>query len=340
MNKNKVVLHMNLASGFGGGEVQTLNLIKNISDLQQFIYVKKGSVFESECHRQCELIETLSTYSVLKLACKHRSNLIIHAHDGRSVHFANLMKSLFSSKVVITRRMEKKVKKTYFSRLPYYRADQLVGVSHAVKESLAFLNKDVMVIHDSFSNQKEDSVINDDLKKFDEKFVISHIANLLPIKNHDMTIAIAKRCEEKYPNVIFLLVGDGKEREHLEKSAKNLSNIIFYGFTPFVGSILKHSDLILLPSHSEGLGSIILEGYQYNLPVIAANVGGVSDIVEDNHTGVLISAGDTEQYLMAIERFVSDSDFMKQCKSRITQVVNQYSPIEIADKYMRVYYLL
>nr|WP_086937816.1 glycosyltransferase family 4 protein [Thaumasiovibrio occultus] len=337
MTTQKVILHINMASGFGGGEVQTLNLISHISNYQQYCLAKSGKAFQMRCQQACSAVTQLNLKQAFVLAWKHKKQLIIHAHDGRAVHIASLLKRLFGCKVVITRRMDKAIKNSGFSRASYIDADRLVAVSHAVKGSLSFAGKPVVVIPDSYSDlpSSENEAIK--LAQFDGKFVVSHIANLLPIKNHELTLALARLVEPLRQDVVFLLVGDGKERSRLETAAQGLTNVVFWGFTPFVKDILDRTDLLLLPSHSEGLGSIILEGYQHGIPVIAAKVGGVPDVVQDGKTGALITDGGAQDYLAALMRFLDQDAMIENCKTEIAAIADSYSPAAIAERYMGLY---
>lgn len=334
MSKNPLLVHLNFASGFGGGEVQTINLMKNLLGIQQYCVAKNKSLFKKEVLSQCGNVKVISLYQLFLLAFLHRRKLIIHSHDGRSVHIAGLFKKFFGVKIVITRRMTKLVKKR-FSKLAYLEADYVIAVSNAVRSTLDFLHTPALVIPDSFSNLPQNDEVDNTLKLYKNKFIVSHVANLLPIKNHELTVSLAKKYEKE--EVVFLIVGDGPERKKLEKLASGLNNVIFLGFTPFVGSVLKHTNLLILPSHNEGLGSIILEAYQHNVPVIASNVGGVSDIVEDGKTGFLVESNTVEEFSCYIDYFINNPDFTVKCKDNIVSFANAYSPEAIAKKYKSLY---
>src|SRR5258708_2367135 len=78
------------------------------------------------------------------------------------------------------------------------------------------------------------------------------------------------------------------------------------------------SDVLVLPSildtrgDTEGLGVVLLEAMSYGVPVIGSNVGGITDIVRDGETGLLVPPGDAVQLVAALERLATDRDLAKR----------------------------
>ncbi|HIF9340944.1 TPA: glycosyltransferase family 4 protein [Photobacterium damselae] len=335
MKKNHILLHINLASGLGGGEVQTLNLMGSIKNYEQLCLSKKNKPFQLRCLETYPNVKQISIWKTLQYAIKKRGSLIIHCHDGRGVHLGGILKCLFGCKLVITRRMDKKIKKNKLSRRAYYKSDKVIALSLAVKKSLDFLKDEVVIIPDSYSKLPESNEENERLNQFGDKFIVSHIANVLPIKNHKLTLEIARKITNK--NILFLIVGDGPELFGLKDEYKHLDNVVFWGHTPYISNILKRTNVIILPSFSEGLGSIILEGYRYGIPAVASNVGGIPDILINNKTGFLIEKNDVDSYITAIERIYSDRNITQMFRCNISAIVDKYSPEAIAEKYMSIY---
>lgn len=91
------------------------------------------------------------------------------------------------------------------------------------------------------------------------------------------------------PNVHFALVGDGELRADLEAQAADLRDRVhFLGQRLDIPDILRASDLFILPSDSEALPTVVLEAGASRLPVVASQVGGIPEIIEDGATGILI----------------------------------------------------
>ncbi|MCW8329580.1 glycosyltransferase family 4 protein [Photobacterium sp. SDRW27] len=332
-----IVIHINMASGFGGGEVQTLNLIKGLAGYQQFLIAKPDKPMALRI-KDLSGITVVGFMQALRLG-RQAKKLVVHAHDGRGVHIGALLAKLTGAKFVITRRVDKPLKRGVLSQLSYRRADALVGVSQKIADNMAPLGSNIRVINDSYSNLPANAKVDKQLEALPQAFTVSHICSLLPGKNVALTIEAARRIQDEYPDIHFLIVGQGPEEERLKAQAKGLDNLTFWGFTPYVGSILKHTDLLVLPSFNEGLGSVILEGYQHSVPVVAARVGGIPEVVDELKTGILIDPESVEQYSDAVIKMYSDHNFYQQQVQHIEQRKADYSPLAMVRQYQELYCL-
>lgn len=119
----------------------------------------------------------------------------------------------------------------------------------------------------------------------------------------DLFVAFSHLSEK---DVTLKIVGDGSYRQNLEKLAKKLriqERVFFVGHKEKeeVYNLLAESDLFINPSYSEGLPTTILEAGAVGLPVIATDVGGTSDIINDRETGLLVEARSPKEIKKAIE---------------------------------------
>ena len=111
------------------------------------------------------------------------------------------------------------------------------------------------------------------------------------------------------PNVVFFVVGDGREMPALQKWTQDSGlndHIIFTGFRKDSDILLSQFDLFVLPSLTESLPTTILEAQALKTPVIATDVGGVGEIIKHNETGLLVSAGDSSKLAEAIMILLHD----------------------------------
>ncbi len=119
-------------------------------------------------------------------------------------------------------------------------------------------------------------------------------------------LAEARRSE---PRLYGLLVGDGQERTLLEAEARSLGlagNLVFTGHVRGLAPFYRAMDIQVLPSHSEGMPNAALEGMLLGRPLIASKVGGVPEVVEDGHTGILLSPGDEPALARALSALAGD----------------------------------
>jgi len=121
------------------------------------------------------------------------------------------------------------------------------------------------------------------------------VANLRPVKAHDVLLQAAKRVAASMPNVHFVLVGEGSERNRLQHLAFSLgigAAVHFLGERRDIPDILAALDVGILSSHSESFSNSIVEYMAAGLPVVATDIGGSREAVEDGVTGILVPPGD------------------------------------------------
>ena len=129
-------------------------------------------------------------------------------------------------------------------------------------------------------------------------------------KKHLLFLRAAARLAGKFPNVEFILVGDGPLRAELEREAANLNiakQVQFLGDQRNIPSVLASLDLSVLPSASESLSNAILESMAAGVPVVASRVGGNPELVNDDR-GILCVPDSEEDLAEAITRLLLDEN--------------------------------
>ena len=127
-----------------------------------------------------------------------------------------------------------------------------------------------------------------------EARVVGCIGRLSPEKGQRDLLAAAGRVFQTHQDVRLLFCGDGPDRPVLEREAARTGvadRVIFTGHLSDVRPVYRDIDLLALTSHTEGLPNVILEALCMETPVLATDVGGVREVVEDGRTGVLLPAG-------------------------------------------------
>jgi glycosyltransferase involved in cell wall biosynthesis len=121
------------------------------------------------------------------------------------------------------------------------------------------------------------------------------VANLRPEKGHDVLIDASARVLAQVPDARFDVVGGGPEGDALlaRCDARRVRHAFrFLGHQEDVAACLTAGDIFVLPSRSEAFPNAVLEAMAAGLPVVASDVGGVSELIDDNSTGLLVPAGD------------------------------------------------
>ena len=117
------------------------------------------------------------------------------------------------------------------------------------------------------------------------------VANLRPEKGHDTLIEAAPAVLARFPDAHFELVGDGSERAALEQRVRSRGlehAFTFAGHVENVAGRLADADVFAFPSDSEAFPNAVLEAMAAGLPVVASAVGGITEVVQHGHSGLLI----------------------------------------------------
>ena len=188
------------------------------------------------------------------------------------------------------------------SKIVFKKADAIIALTDDMKNEMKNIyDRDIDVLPNAIDLNKVKYLLKQDVQdklgiKKDKKIILFAGA-LTPIKGLTYLIEAMLYIGDK--NKQLILLGDGEEREKLEDLVKKLkleNHVTFIGKVTYneVFKYMVASDIFVLSSLSEGLPNVILEALLMEVPVIATNVGGTSEIIDDYISGVLITPGDHE----------------------------------------------
>jgi len=140
--------------------------------------------------------------------------------------------------------------------------------------------------------------------------LVGVVGRLDPIKDHPTLFRAFEAVRTVLPEARLLVVGDGPERKRLESRAGD--GVIFLGNRSDVPEILRALDLFVLPSLNEGISNTILEAMATGIPVVATRMGGNPELVEDNHTGILVRPSDPSALSNAILHYLENPDLIRR----------------------------
>ncbi len=138
----------------------------------------------------------------------------------------------------------------------------------------------------------------------------------------------------------LLVVGDGPDRPALQRRAQPLgSRVHFTGFMPHVQipAVLRHVDLLVLPSLYEDLSSVLIEAMAAGLPVVASRVGGTADLVHDGVNGLLVPSRHPAALAAAISRVLADPAAAAGLSAAARRTADAYAWPGLARKVLEVY---
>lgn len=141
-----------------------------------------------------------------------------------------------------------------------------------------------------------------------------------------------KKVKIKYPNLVLIILGEGKDRGKLEREIKERKlkeNIFLLGNKNNVPEYLATADVFVLASLWEGFGLVVAEAMASGLPVIATKVGGIPEIIIDNKNGFLVEAQNSNALTEKIDYVLSlPMDERKKIGRRARQTIEQKFSLE------------
>lgn len=141
--------------------------------------------------------------------------------------------------------------------------------------------------------------------------LIGIVARLVPIKAHEVFLAMAARLIRIFPTARFLIVGDGELRGALESRARQLglsAAVLFLGWRSDLVRLYADMDVVVLTSRNEGSPVALIEAMAAGRPVVSTKVGGVSDVVQHGVTGLLAAVDDDEALAHHVATLLRDRE--------------------------------
>ena len=171
--------------------------------------------------------------------------------------------------------------------------------------------------------------------------MILSVGRLSPEKGHiDLITAFRQWLAVSPPQQRFalLLVGDGPDRQRLEKAAADLGDRVrFLGHQAEVWPLYFIADIFVLPSHSEGSPLVLLEAMAAQRAIVATAVGGTPETVEDDVSAVLVPPRNVEQLSAALRQLSADRDRRTRLGRSAFEALKRFSPEAYRDRILTLY---
>lgn len=353
------IAYITESTGTSGGTEQLILLIKGLKN--------KGHNISLICQPKSEIINRLANTGIKIKTIKMRQDYdvlsainlrkflkdekieLLHSHHSRA-HAIGLLATLGlkNVKFVVTRQVVFNLRKNIFSQLKYKseRINKYIAISEAVKKKLlnyGIDNAKIEVIYNSTDTIKFNPNVESNVRKElgipDNLFVCCLVSNYSYYKGHTFFLEAIPEITKNFPEAKFLIAG--VIINDLKDIARNLNianNIFFLGFRRDIPQILKASNLLVCPSIEEGLGVAIIEAMAMELPVVATNVGGISELVQNKLSGILIESKNAKALSDAIIYMIKNpEDAKKMGKKGRELVVKNFSFETMISKHEKLY---
>jgi len=357
--------------GFGGREISTINLYKNLlkQEYQPIFLIAQNSDLEKELSRQKIPYYSCFTKKILgktiyfglaenirKICKKHKVN-IIHCNIGKETPFAKKATSNLPGTAVVLTQHD-------FKQMNPYTLKNLDGITITNQEMIGHINEanqnqklNISKIEFMapffnpipFLNFKMSEEKTSFLKKtFGIKAknipTIACIANICRGKNQQLLLqALHKLVYEKKKPVQVIFAGNysGRPWQDCQDLIEKLNikdYVHFTGFTHKVAEILSLSNMKVLPSKTEGCPIVLLEAALIKKPIIATSETGAMNIIKHERTGLLFENGNAQDLANQIERLLDNPDLAKELgKNAYEYVTKNFLPETTTEKLIEFY---
>ena len=170
---------------------------------------------------------------------------------------------------------------------------------------------------------------------------VGTLAELHPTKGLDVAIHAFASIAHQFPQTMLVLIGEGQDRNNLVALAKHYQlkdRIHFCGQVQHASSLLSAFDIFLLPSRSEALGFAALEAGSARLPVVASNVGGIPEVIQDGTTGLLVPVGDVNGFSTALTMLIQQPELRTRLGNALFErVATDFSKATMVSETLQQY---
>jgi glycosyltransferase involved in cell wall biosynthesis len=171
---------------------------------------------------------------------------------------------------------------------------------------------------------------------------IIHVGGFSFEKNHERLLPIFKQFLALQPDTHLHLLGEGPKKKAIEQLAVEMNlqdKITFYGWVSNPMDYIAKADVLVLPSIIEGLPGVILEAMYCKVPVVAYNVGGISEVVDNSVTGFLVPQKEEAIFVTAMHNALIENNEVL-VNNAFELVKEKYSNVKIAKQFEMVYHHL
>ena len=166
--------------------------------------------------------------------------------------------------------------------------------------------------------------------------LIGAVGRLSPEKGQGFLMQALPAILAAFPRAACVIAGEGPSRAALEEESRRLGigdRVVFLGFRRDVPMVLAALDLFVQPSIYEGFGLSLLEAMAAGLPVVASRVGGIPEVIEDGHTGILVQPQDPAALAGAVVRLLGDTEGARRLgESAANRARERYSLSRVAQR--------
>ena len=174
-----------------------------------------------------------------------------------------------------------------------------------------------------------------------DSFLVGTAARLVPEKGLDVFLKAASCLKPRFPEISFVIAGDGPLRLPLEEMSRQLGvqdRVVFLGHCERIPEFLAGLDVFVMPSRSEGQGIAVLEAMAAGCPVVASSAGGLRELIRHGENGLLFPVGDAQVLADCIASCLQNPEYAAVLAARARREVAKRSSRQTAEETKKPYY--
>ncbi|RUT04628.1 hypothetical protein DSM106972_041970 [Dulcicalothrix desertica PCC 7102] len=196
--------------------------------------------------------------------------------------------------------------------------------------------------HCSITSEKDKRTARQHLDIPTDKFIIGNAGWLIERKRFDIFLQVCAKISKSYPNVFYLIAGDGPMRQELEILARDLGiidKVKFLGWQEVLHTFYQALDLVLFNSNSDAFGRTVMEAMGYGVPVVASVLeGGTDSVIIHKENGYLIPKHEIEQLAEYCLKLINEQDLYNKFQlASIETIRKRFSNDLYVQKYLEVF---
>jgi L-malate glycosyltransferase len=277
---------------------------------------------------------------------------VVHAHDPHGVAMGALALSMVSGTVkpalVASRRVDFHLKGNALSRWKYRQVECFICASDAIRQMViadGVPADRTVTVHEGIDVERVAAApaanLHADFWLPHHAPLVGNVAALVPHKGQRHLIDAASLVVRQVPDARFVIAGEGELHESLERHIRELrldKHVFLAGFRPDVLSLHKAFDLFVMSSVTEGLGTSLLDAMACAKPIVATNVGGIPEVVDDGRTGLLVPPRRQEEMAEAIVALLNDEPRRRAMGAAgLARVRERFTADRMVAETLRVY---
>lgn len=351
------VLHIDTERGWRGGERQVFWLARALGELghRSLLAARAGEPLgERASETGIELVPCAPLFEFdpvsagrLRRTIRRRGVQVVHAHTGHSVSLAALARRGTAARMVLTRRVDFRLRDNAFTRWKYRQADRIIAISEAVAAAMAasgIARERIEVIPSGIDLARRVAPASPErlaqLGVPPGSPLVVQVAQLVPHKDPLTFVRAIARARREVPQVHAVMAGEGALRADVEReiAALGLSDCVHVpGYLPDADALIAAARVVTLSSQEEGLGTVLLDALSAGVPVAATAAGGIPEIVQDGVSGLLVPVHDAERLGACVVSLLADAALHARLADGARRRAADFSVARTAQRTLEVY---